>query len=113
FFCGRATPSRTCDYPGTAPGARLHKEDFQAVDIASIAKPVTKWATTVLEPAQVPRVFQQAFHLMRSGRPGPALSALPFCVMRGEIEFDIDPYEPLSVYKPAASRKQVERALEM
>jgi tartronate-semialdehyde synthase len=26
-------------------------------------------ATTVLEPAQVPRVFQQAFHLMRSGRP--------------------------------------------
>jgi tartronate-semialdehyde synthase len=41
------------------------------VDIASIAKPVTKWATTVLEPAQVPRAFQQAFHLMRSGRPAP------------------------------------------
>ena len=29
---------------GQAPVARLHKEDFQAVDIASIAKPVTKWA---------------------------------------------------------------------
>lgn len=35
---------------GQAPRARLHKEDFQAVDIESIAKPVTKWATTVLEP---------------------------------------------------------------
>src|ERR1700716_3327432 len=37
---------------GQAPVAKLHKEDFQAVDIASIAKPVTKWAHTVLEPGQ-------------------------------------------------------------
>jgi tartronate-semialdehyde synthase len=58
---------------GQAPTARLHKEDFQAVDIASIAGPVTKMAVTVLEPAQVPGTFQQAFHLMRSGRPGPVL----------------------------------------
>src|ERR1700749_221577 len=50
--------------PGQAPPARLYKEDFQAVDIESIAKPVTKWAVTVREPALVPRVFQQAFHLM-------------------------------------------------
>ncbi len=98
---------------GQAPRARLHKEDFQAVDIASIAKPVTKWATTVMEPAQVPRAFQQAFHLMRSGRPGPVLLDLPFDVQMGEIEFDIDTYEPLPVYKPAASRKQMEKALEM
>ena len=98
---------------GQAPRARLHKEDFQAVDIASIAKPVTKWATTVLEPAQVPRAFQQAFHLMRSGRPGPVLIDLPFDVQMAEIEFDIDTYEPLPVYKPAASRKQVEKALAM
>jgi tartronate-semialdehyde synthase len=98
---------------GQAPRARLHKEDFQAVDIASIAKPVTKWATTVLEPAQVPRAFQQAFHLMRSGRPGPVLIDLPFDVQMAEIEFDIDTYEPLLVYKPVASRKQIERAIEM
>ena len=98
---------------GQAPRARLHKEDFQAVDIAAIAKPVTKWATTVLEPAQVPRALQQAFHLMRSGRPGPVLIDLPFDVQMAEIEFDIDSYEPLPVYKPAASRKQIEKALDM
>ncbi len=98
---------------GQAPRARLHKEDFQAVDIASIAKPVTKMATTVLEPAQVPRVFQQAFHLMRSGRPGPVLIDLPFDVQMAEIEFDIDTYEPMAVYKPSATRKQVEKALAM
>ena len=35
---------------GQAPRAKLHKEDFQAVDIEAIAKPVTKWALTVREP---------------------------------------------------------------
>src|SRR6188472_913469 len=98
---------------GQAPRARMHKEDFQAVDIASIAKPVSKWATTVMEPAQVPGVFQQAFHLMRSGRPGPVLIDLPFDVQMAEIEFDPDTYEPLPVYKPKATRAQVEKALDM
>lgn len=98
---------------GQAPRARLHKEDFQAVDISSIAKPVTKMATTVLEPAQVPRVFQQAFHLMRSGRPGPVLIDLPFDVMMAQIEFDPETYTPLDAFKPRASRAQVEKALEM
>ncbi|QKF52860.1 glyoxylate carboligase [Pseudomonas graminis] len=98
---------------GQAPRARMHKEDFQAVDIASIAAPVAKWATTVMEPGQVPYVFQKAFQLMRSGRPGPVLIDLPFDVQMAEIEFDIDAYEPLPVVKPQASRKQIEKALAM
>ena len=98
---------------GQAPIARMHKEDFQAVDITAIAKPVTKWSVTVMEPALVPRAFQQAFHLMRSGRPGPVLIDLPFDVQMAEIEFDIDTYEPLPAYKPAATRKQAEKAMEM
>ncbi|WP_371477284.1 glyoxylate carboligase [Kitasatospora sp. NBC_00315] len=96
---------------GQAPVAKLHTEDFQAVDIASIAKPVTKAATTVLEAAQVPGVFQQAFHLMRSGRPGPVLIDLPIDVQLTEIEFDPETYAPLPVYKPAATRAQIEKAL--
>ncbi|GAA5512880.1 glyoxylate carboligase [Deinococcus carri] len=98
---------------GQAPRARLYKEDFQAVDIESIAKPVTKMAVTVREPALVPRVFQQAFHLMRSGRPGPVLIDLPFDVQMAEIEFDPETYSPLPVYKPAATRAQIEKAMTM
>ncbi|MDR7379266.1 tartronate-semialdehyde synthase [Rhodoferax ferrireducens] len=98
---------------GQAPRARLYKEDFQAVDIESISKPVTKWSVTVREPAQVPRVFQQAFHTMRSGRPGPVLIDLPFDVQMAEIEFDPDTYAPLPVYKPGATRAQIEKALTM
>lgn len=98
---------------GQAPLARLYKEDFQAVDIESIAKPVTKWSITVREPAQVPRAFQQAFHIMRSARPGPVLIDLPLDVQMAEIEFDIDTYAPLPVHKPTATREQVDKALDM
>jgi tartronate-semialdehyde synthase len=98
---------------GQAPVARLHKEDFQAVDIASIAQPVSKWAVTILEPAQVPGAFAQAFHLMRSGRPGPVLLDLPFDVQMAEIDFDPDTYTPLPVYKPAATRAQIDKALDL
>jgi tartronate-semialdehyde synthase len=98
---------------GQAPRARLYKEDFQAVDIESIAKPVTKWAVTVREPALVPMVFQQAFHVMRSGRPGPVLIDLPIDVQMAEIEFDIETYEPLPLYKPSATVKQARRAIAM
>ncbi len=98
---------------GQAPVAKLHKEDFQAVDIASIAKPLTKLAVTVMEAAQVPGTFAQAFHLMRSGRPGPVLIDLPIDVQMTEIEFDVDTYSSLPVYKPVATRAQVEKALDM
>ena len=98
---------------GQAPVAKLQAEDFQAVDIASIAKPVTKLAVTVVEPGQVPGTFSQAFHLMRSGRPGPVLIDLPLDVQTAEIEFDIDTYEPLPVHKPAATRAQAEKVLDL
>ncbi|NIK55148.1 glyoxylate carboligase [Kribbella shirazensis] len=96
---------------GQAPVAKLHKEDFQAVDIASIAKPVAKWAVTVMEAAQVPGTFQKAFQVMREGRPGPVLVDLPLDVQLAEIDFDIDTYEPLPVPRPAATRAQAEKVL--
>lgn len=98
---------------GQAPVAKLHKEDFQAVDIESIAKPVTKMAVTILEAAQLPGTFQKAFFEMRSGRPGPVLLDLPMDVQLTEIEFDIELYEPLVPHKPQATKAQAKRALEM
>jgi tartronate-semialdehyde synthase len=96
---------------GQAPVAKLAKEDFQAINISDIAKPVTKMAVTVMEAAQVPGTFQKAFQIMREGRPGPVLIDLPVDVQLGEIEFDIDVYEPLPVARPAATRAQAEKML--
>jgi tartronate-semialdehyde synthase len=98
---------------GQAPKAKLHKEDFQAVDIAAIARPVTKWAVTVLEAAQVPWAFREAFRIMRSGRPGPVLIDLPLDVQRELIEYNPWFDVPLEVYKPRAQRKQIEAALDL
>lgn len=98
---------------GQVPVAKLDTEDFQGVDIETIASSVTKMAKTVLTAAQVPGTFQKAFQLMRSGRPGPVLIDLPIDVQMTEIEFDIDTYEPLPVVRPAATRAQASKVLDM
>ena len=71
-------------------------------------------AVTVLEPAQVPGTFQQAFHLMRSGRPGPVLIDLPIDVQHGRDR--VRPRDLRSRCRPTsrrATRAQVEKALDM
>ena len=96
---------------GQVPRAKLHKEDFQAVDIESIAKPVTKWAVTVREPGWFRGCSSRPSTSCARPGPGPVLIDLPIDVQTAEIEFDIDTYEPLPVYRPVASRRQIEKAL--
>lgn len=98
---------------GQAPVAVLHKEDFQAINIDEIAKPLCKMATTVLEPGQIPGTLQKAFQLMRSSRPGPVLVDLPLDVQLAEIDFDIKTYEPLPVLKPEATPAQADKILDL
>ncbi|WP_329789516.1 glyoxylate carboligase [Lentzea sp. DG1S-22] len=98
---------------GQAAVSKLHQEAFQAVDIVSIAAPVTKWAVQVREAAQMPWIFREAFRIARSGRPGPVLIDLPIDVQKQEIEWDSTIDEPLPVQRSAPSDARVERALEM
>ena len=98
---------------GQAPRAKLHKEDFQAVDIARITAPVTKWSITVMEGAQVPWAFRRAFQLMRSDRPGPVHIDLPIDVQKEIIDYDPAVDEPLEVHRPNPGRKAIRRALEL
>lgn len=98
---------------GQAPRAKLHKEDFQAIDIAAIARPVTKWSITVMEGAQVPWAFRYAFQVMKSGRPGPVLIDLPLDVQKEIIEYDPETDVALEIFKPRPNLKQIEKALDM
>ncbi|TSD90805.1 glyoxylate carboligase [Mycobacterium sp. KBS0706] len=98
---------------GQAPRAKLHKEDFQAVDIAAIARPVTKWAITVMEGAQVPWVFRRAFQIMRSDRPGPVHIDLPIDVQKEIIDYDPETDAPLPVSRPAPNPSAIARAIDM
>jgi tartronate-semialdehyde synthase len=98
---------------GQAPRAKLHKEDFQAIDVAAITRPVTKWSVTVMEGAQVPWAFRHAFHLMRSGRPGPVHIDLPLDVQKEIIEYDPQADAPLPVVKPQPNRVAIRKAIDM
>jgi len=98
---------------GQAPRAKLHKEDFQAIDIASIVKPVTKWSVCVMEGAQLPWVFRKAFQIMREGRPGPVHIDLPIDVQREPIEYDPEADAPLAVNKPRPNPVAIEKAMTM
>ena len=94
---------------GQAPRARLYKEDFQAVDIESIAKPVAKWSVTVREPAQVPMRVPAGVPRDALGptRPGADRPADRRADGRDRIR-RFDTYQPLPVYKPSATRAQVD-----
>ncbi len=98
---------------GQAVRPILHKEAFQAVNIAEIAKPVTKKTYCVLETAQIPQVFREAFKIAREGRPGPVLIDLPLDVQRGEVEYDPAIDAPLEVFKPSPDIRKIRRAVEM
>ena len=58
---------------------------FQETDIVAMARPVTKAAWLVNEPADLPRLLEEAFALATSGRPGPVLVDVPMDVQRAEI----------------------------
>ncbi|MED7926313.1 glyoxylate carboligase [Nonomuraea sp. LP-02] len=98
---------------GQAESAKLHQEAFQAVDIVEIARPVTKWAVQLKEPAQAPWVFREAFRIARSGRPGPVLIDLPLDVQRGTCRYDRDLDAPLPVEVPRPLPKAVRRAVDL
>jgi tartronate-semialdehyde synthase len=93
--------------------AQLDREAFQAVNIAEVAKPVTKKSYCVKDPAMVPWVFREAFKIMREGRPGPVLIDLPLDVQKEVIEYDPDTDAPLPILRMAPNPKQVQKTLDM
>lgn len=100
-------------FTGQAPLPMMHKEAFQAVDIAEIAKPVTKWSIQAKEAAQLPWIIRQAFKIAQEGRPGPVLIDLPIDVQRGEVDYDPDLEAPLAINWPEPNQARIRRALEM
>ncbi len=59
---------------------------FQETDIVSMARAVTKAAWTVQDPSKLQGSLDEAFHIARSGRPGPVLIDIPMDVQRVELE---------------------------
>ncbi|HYM84699.1 MAG TPA: biosynthetic-type acetolactate synthase large subunit [Candidatus Dormibacteraeota bacterium] len=56
---------------GNVPGALIGKDAFQEIDITGITLPMTKHNYLVRDADELPRVLAEAFHIARTGRPGP------------------------------------------
>ena len=71
---------------GNVGRALLGRDAFQETDIVGIALPVTKYATMVTDPDEVPLAVAEAFEIARSGRPGPVLLDFPKDVLQLETD---------------------------
>jgi acetolactate synthase-1/2/3 large subunit len=69
---------------GNVARSLLGRDAFQETDIVGIALPVTKYATLVTDPDEVPMAVAQAFEIATSGRPGPVLLDFPKDVLQLE-----------------------------
>src|SRR5438093_5476156 len=71
-------------------------DGFQEADVTGITMPIVKHSLMIQDPREIPAAIHEAFHIARSGRPGPVLVDVPQDLSRADI-----PYEPVdSVHLP-------------
>ena len=90
----------------------LGTDGFQEADTIGITMPIVKHSFMIQDPLEIPRAIHEAFHIARSGRPGPVLVDIPQDLSRADI-----PYEPvadvrLPGYQPTleGNQKQIRQA---
>lgn len=62
---------------GQVERGAYYREGFQEVDFEAFFRPLAKWTLEVREARRVPELVQRAFHVARTGRPGPVVVSLP------------------------------------
>ncbi|MGE4353675.1 MAG: thiamine pyrophosphate-dependent enzyme [Oscillospiraceae bacterium] len=98
---------------GQANTWQLGMDPFQCVDMVDIAKTVTKKVFRPMKAEDIPEMMKEAFYLMRSGKPGPVLFDYPLDVQMGELEFDIDTYEPIPLPSVEPKDEDIKAAVDM
>lgn len=106
---------KRADLKGTS-GVR--QMGVQEVDIVSMATPITKYAVTVTDPADIRFHLEKAAHHARSGRPGPAWVDIPLDVQGAMIdEASLRGFTPDAATTGAgdasALRREAARSIEM
>jgi acetolactate synthase-1/2/3 large subunit len=84
----------------------LGTDGFQEADTIGITMPIVKHSFMIRHPLEIPRTIHEAFHLARTGRPGPVVVDIPQDLSRADI-----PYEPvddvhLPGYQPTTDGNQ-------
>ncbi len=72
---------------GQVPTALIGNDAFQEVDIVGITRPCTKHNYLVKDVKDLVPTMREAFHIARTGRPGPVLVDLPKDVVATMVDF--------------------------
>ncbi len=93
----------------------IGRDAFQEIDITGITLPITKHNYLVPDTGSLARIVKEAFHLARSGRPGPVLIDIPRDVFVDEVEFHYPARVNLPGYKPTLQGHpaQVKKAVKL
>ena len=87
---------------GQVTRAAIGKDAFQESDVTGISLPVTKHNYLVLDPSDIASTIKEAFHIARTGRPGPVLVDIPRDVLQEISEYEGYPDTlDLPGYRPA------------
>ena len=97
---------------GQVTRAVIGNDAFQEADIVGITMPVTKHSYKVMDPAEIPEVIAEAFHIATTGRPGPVLVDIPKDVLQEATSFDWPTSIELPGYRPTMypNRRQIKAA---
>ncbi len=85
---------------GQTISSMLGKDAFQEADTFGLTMPVVKHSYMIKDPNDIPRVTKEAFHIARTGRPGPVLIDIPKDMSSGPCTAELDPPMDLPGYKP-------------
>ena len=85
---------------GQVPRAAIGRDAFQETDTTGITLPITKHNYLVMSAAELPMTLKEAFHIARTGRPGPVLIDLPRDVQTERAEFDYPDDIRMRSYRP-------------
>jgi acetolactate synthase-1/2/3 large subunit len=90
----------------------LGTDGFQEADTIGITMPVVKHSVMITRPQEIPRAIHEAFHIARSGRPGPVLIDIPQDLSRAEIDYEPVTDIRLPGYQPRVegNQKQIRQA---
>src|SRR6056297_422928 len=87
-------------FTGQVPTKLIGNDAFQEVDIVGITRPCTKHNYLVSDVKNLARTVKEAFHIARSGRPGPVLIDLPKDVVNATTNFSPPGKVSLRSYNP-------------
>src|ERR687886_126113 len=90
----------------------LGTDGFQEADILGITMPAVKHSFMIQHPLEIPRAIHEAFHIARTGRPGPVLVDIPVDLSRAEIDYEPITDVKLPGYQPTTegNAKQIRQA---